>query len=544
VRGPRRWSSAALLIGALAAWALGWRSVDAPSGSESGAEASPAEGGAPALLGHPRVTSGERAPGADPEAPGGDDAAPSTGDVAPQPLPVEIVVLDGSGDPIAGAQVEVPLHRTQTDAEGRARLPPWGYDTGMPSHDRYWKTVRVRASGFVPVAYLGGRSQEVIRLDALSGHVAGCCTDTDGRPIADVTLALTWFQSSATLETIAVTAGDGRFTFPDAPWTRARIRVRGTTWSADPVDVVPPEGDVRLVLRPAETLEPRVPTRIPDDPTPQDADPHAPWVEVDAAGVEGRYLHAIAVTQDGAAHDLGWLDAGKVVRFAVPSEDLTALLLTSDGSVGWRQPAAVRTSGRLRCPATAPVRLRLADARGRRVEDGTVSVRWTDVGRIATSGERAPRLGGRSEGDAALEPGQHVVQNVAPGTFDLVWRNGAHPGVVLLRRGIVMPDPPVPLDVGDVVLPSPVAFDVLVVDAAGPVAGAVVRYVSPGEDVFARTDRDGVCRLSVRDPADPVVEAVHPERGSGRLRLAGDDLRGRVTVVVRRPESAAAAAGR
>ena len=543
MRGPRRWSSAALLIGALAAWALGWRSADAPSGSESGAEASRAEGGAPALLGHPRVTAWERAPGADPEAPEGDDAASSTGDVEPQPLPVEIVVLDGSGDPIAGAEVEVPLHRTQTDAEGRARLPPWGCDMGMPSRDRYWKTVRVRASGFVPVAYLGGRSQEVVRLDALGGHVEGRCTDTDGRPIADVSLALTWHQGTTTLETIAMTAEDGRFTIPDAPWVRARLEVRGTTWLADAVDVVPPEDDLRLVLRPAGNGEPCAPTRIPDDPTPQDADPHAPWVEVDATRAEGHYLHASAVTQEGVVHRLGWIDAGKVQRFAIPSEDLMGLLLTSDGSVAWRQPAAVRTSVRLRRPTTAPVRLRLADARGRWVEDGTVSVRWMDLGRVATSGERTPRLGRRAAGDP-LEPGQHVVPNVPSGTFDLVWQNGAHPGVVLLRRGIVMPDPPVPLDVGDVVLPSPVEVDVLVVDAAGPVAGAVVRYVSPGEDVFARTDRDGECRLSVRDPADPVVEAVHPERGSGRLRLAGDDLRGRVTVVVRRPESAAAAAGR
>jgi hypothetical protein len=96
-----------------------------------------------------------------------------------------------------------------------------------------------------------------------------------------------------------------------------------------------------------------------------------------------------------------------------------------------------------------------------------------------------------------------------------------------------MPEPAVDLDVGDVVVPPPIEAEVRVVDALGPVSGAVVRWASPGDEVYARTDRDGLCRLTICDPADPVVEATHPERGTGRLRPGCDDRPERVTVALR-----------
>jgi hypothetical protein len=282
-------------------------------------------------------------------------------------------------------------------------------------------------------------------------------------------VALVWHQGRTSLECLATTTPDGRFDFDHAPPAWARLEVRDPAWRAPPGPVVPPQDDVRIVVRPSEEVPWSGPVAWPPDAPREPDDPAPPPLP--------------------------------------------------------RPPPS----------STAPLRVRLVDPRGRPVEDGTVFVRWADAPSILEATSRADGPEHDPDAGAARVAGEHVVPCVPPGTFELVWRSGTHGRSMLLRGAIGMSEPAAPLDLGDVALPTPVLVDVLVEDTAGPVPGAVVRWRSADDVFLARTDRDGRCRVPVADPAHGVVEAWHPERGTGRSVPGPAVLAGRVRLFIEPP---------
>lgn len=62
---------------------------------------------------------------------------------------VEVLVLDGTGGPVEGAVVRSERGSATTNADGRAWLPPFGFDMGRPTRDRAFKTLVVSRPGYV-----------------------------------------------------------------------------------------------------------------------------------------------------------------------------------------------------------------------------------------------------------------------------------------------------------------------------------------------------------------------------------------------------------
>lgn len=210
---------------------------------EGGAEVESAGSGAPPTL------SGSRSAVTDEER---DAPDPGPGD-GPPFFPVggfDVVVEDAEGRPIAGARVSHPRSTARTDAEGRARLGAMGFDLGMPSQDRYWKTVTVRAEGYLPVARAHPWDADHVARFCLVDRgypIQGRVVDASGSALGGVPLEL---RAAGCPSILMTTDESGSFATWQVPPSVATLRVSGSSYFADPVAVVPPQEHVEIVAWP------------------------------------------------------------------------------------------------------------------------------------------------------------------------------------------------------------------------------------------------------------------------------------------------------
>jgi hypothetical protein len=237
------------------------------------------------------------------------------------------------------------------------------------------------------------------------------------------------------------------------------------------------------------------------------------------------YLFIEGVFADGGCHPLGFAEPEKgTVQMPLPSDDLRSVIVRSvfEGP-SWREPASAVSTVHVHLPEVGEVMLRLRDRKGAAVEDGLVTLRWADVHSRAASARRVHRPWSSREEDvraATLGPGEFRIRNVASGTYDLVWLPQKEGDVVLLRRGIVMTDPPGRSDLDSVSIPEPTTLRLRVVEGSVPVPFAVVRVASAEGETFVRADREGMAQVPVADPTALVIEAEEPRGGRGSIRVA------------------------
>lgn len=179
--------------------------------------------------------------------------------IAP-PRPVDLLVVDGEGHPVAGARVRLEagenVTRVVTDAGGRARLPdvvpgvPYGLRITPPSTQasRLWDTT--------DTAWTSAQTRLVLEFKR---RLTGTVVDADGRP-AEQAWVLAAQSGSVVGDTLS--EQDGTFTFGGLPPGALEVTARGAQaqggrFASALVD--PDAAHVRLALVPGATLEVRLP---------------------------------------------------------------------------------------------------------------------------------------------------------------------------------------------------------------------------------------------------------------------------------------------
>ncbi len=427
---------------------------------------------------------------------------------------------------------------------------------------------------------------ERIRLRRAVGGIEGRCVDTAGRPLAGVVLrlgedefrsgedgrfacasaprrrlALTGESKSHVARPVTVVPPQSGVEVVLSRWARVRgilvppasgnaseaaIARAGEKWGrtvrAGPFDVRVEPGPVEVrrgaqVLRALTLAEGEDAdvgeVELADDPPPGEADARAegdesaPWIDLEFAGADLPYLSLGATFDDLGYRPLGYAHPEEgPVRLTLPSERLRALVIghVFDGP-RWRTPAAVRTRVELRTPRAAHVSLRLVDGRGQSVEDGIVAVRWSDGHAIAATCRRALAPWFARSGVVradTLGPGEFRIDGVTAGAYDLAW-SAEGDDWLRLAAEVVMPDPPVALELGEIRLPEPASLRVRAVTALGPPPFAIVRVSAAGGESFVRAGADGMATAPVGDRAGLVVEV---ETADGLCGSVAIDERG------------------
>lgn len=153
---------------------------------------------------------------------------------------LEVVVRAfGSGDPVAGARVEVDGQVWATDEAGEVRVTRLAVDRAQ---------VRVRAPGFVGTEQTvrrpdDGREALVVDLDEASG-IEGTVTDERGAPVGGATVVVRTRDGSAVLAEVR-TAADGRWSAADLPEGDVEVEAIPPAGLADLLAPVTLRSDVR-----------------------------------------------------------------------------------------------------------------------------------------------------------------------------------------------------------------------------------------------------------------------------------------------------------
>lgn len=153
---------------------------------------------------------------------------------------LEVVVRAfGSGDPIAGARVEVDGQAWATDEAGEVRVTRLAGERAQ---------VRVRAGGYVGAEQAvrrpgGGRETLVVDLDEASG-IEGTVTDERGEPVGGATVVVRTRDGSAVLAEVR-TAVDGRWSAADLPEGDVEVEAIPPAGLADLLAPVTLRSDVR-----------------------------------------------------------------------------------------------------------------------------------------------------------------------------------------------------------------------------------------------------------------------------------------------------------
>jgi protocatechuate 3,4-dioxygenase beta subunit len=271
---------------------------------------------------------------------------------------LEVTVIDGSGNPVEGAELGFAV---TIDYGGELGEDSWTWDTastGEDGVDGAWALIVSGASyavaaelgGQQAIACSGGQFEEgrcrvevhgdtsiVLAIGAASG-IRGTVVDAEGEPVADAQVAAYGDESGATV--VTSTDADGRFVFPGLAPEEHRVEAR------DPVNgratrafvtTVPEQwldltlripgadelGTVRLRAVDATTSEPlagRVFTLTAEDLVLWSAE-----AVTDAAGVavvESVPVDGLTLARTGEVPEAGatavWLEAGQVREVTVP----------------------------------------------------------------------------------------------------------------------------------------------------------------------------------------------------------------------------------
>ncbi len=153
---------------------------------------------------------------------------------------LEVVVRAfGSGDPVAGARVEVDGQAWAADEAGEVRVTRLAVDKAQ---------VRVRASGYVPTEQSvrrpdDGRAALVVDLDEASG-IEGTVTDERGEPVGGAQVVVRTRDGSAVLAEVR-TGVDGRWSVADLPAGDVEVEAIPPAGLADLLAPVTLRSDVR-----------------------------------------------------------------------------------------------------------------------------------------------------------------------------------------------------------------------------------------------------------------------------------------------------------
>lgn len=236
------------------------------------------------------------------------------------PRPVDVLVVDTEGRPVAGARVRLgegeDVTRAVTDAGGRARLPdvvpevPYVLRVTPPS------TQASRLGDTTDSAWTSARTRLVLELKR---RLAGTVIDADGRPAPEA-----WVLAARGGSVVGNTLSgrDGTFVLADLPSGALEVTARGAgaqDGTCASASLGPDAMQVRLVLLPGATLE----VRLREAP----------------AWAAGRTAYLTRNDQRGANLS-GVVEPGGSVRFVglVPSA-LYALELSEEGVTDERHVA-------------------------------------------------------------------------------------------------------------------------------------------------------------------------------------------------------------
>jgi hypothetical protein len=248
------------------------------------------------------------------------------GDVVDLVLPAgvarDLLVVDGRGDPVAGAEITLGGDGTRaatvTDERGRARLV---------AEDKAYVIVRAHGFAFQSAEVSAPADRDDVHRIVLKEDrtISGVVVDGGGKPLANIDVELRgWGDcTSYYADGDRRTEPDGTFSFDgvgsdptDTPW---RLSVCDEQLAAEPVFATPGQSDVRLVARRAAVV--RGVVAYPNGKPPSsDAE----------VGDGGEHVF----TGEGGAFELAGVPPGR--------RTITASALSPEGmNVGWRGAVVV-----------------------------------------------------------------------------------------------------------------------------------------------------------------------------------------------------------